>query len=220
MTRGHVARLTLGRGNSGGKKEFTFGNEHMVTRTMEGEYAKFACIALSAHPRAVCPTNAFFKFFMWSKVVVSMTTFKARLQGAEQVTLGKTTFEHPNHGERKCSPCRVLTQLANNHQNSCVRDAVVERVTRMHGQILDNRFLMLHSNFNVSKNVLTQNTAAQMGMFCGVGEIRGGLEVDRYDDLFPTPSRRLVKHFESTKKTSLALSYQQAQATRGVFVNL
>ena len=38
--------------------------------SMEGENAKFACIAVSAHPRAVYPTNAlFFNFFLWSEVI-------------------------------------------------------------------------------------------------------------------------------------------------------
>ena len=38
---------------------------------------------------------------------------------------------------------------------------------------------MPHSNLNVSKKVLTQNRAAQLGMFCGAGEIRSKLDIDR-----------------------------------------
>ena len=51
-------------------------------------------------------------------MTVSMATFKARLQGAEGVTLGKTTYEHLNHGERKCNPVRVLTQTRACQQSS------------------------------------------------------------------------------------------------------
>ena len=63
-----------------------------------------------------------------SNMTVSMATFKARLQGAGQ-----------DNGSAILAVAAHRRSLANNHHNSCVRDAVVERVTRMHGQILHIR---------------------------------------------------------------------------------
>ena len=31
--------------------------------------------------------------------------------GAEGFTLGKSTYEHLNHGERRCNPCRVRGEV-------------------------------------------------------------------------------------------------------------
>ena len=76
-TSGRVARLALGRRNSGKTNSllsttegYTFGTENMITRSTEDKNANFANIAASAHQREVSPTNAlFFNSFMWSNVI-------------------------------------------------------------------------------------------------------------------------------------------------------